>query len=360
MAESTAILKVGGQLYGGWQTLRVQRGLEQLAGGFELQVTERWAGQDVPRAIKPGMKCSLQLDGQTAITGYVDEVEANYDAQQHSIKVSGRDATGDLVDCYVDPKVSTYCNLNMAQIAERLCKPYGIGVIVNTSPGQPIPAFQLSGGASIFDTLEVFARNAAVLLTSDGLGNLVITGPGTQVSPTPLVLGKNILNASGQSSMHGRYSNYKVYGQVPPLSVSDPSSGVYFISEGTATDSSVPRFRLKVILLEDVFDTPQTVGRLGQERAIWQRNVDGSRSMEVTYTVSGFSHSQGLWEPNTRVSVTDPFLQLDGQQLISKVVHRLDENGARTEITVTGLHAYDPEQQPYFNPAMGTMAGLGS
>ena len=40
-----AELKIDGVYYGGWKTVRVTRAIEQMAGTFELEVTERWPHQ---------------------------------------------------------------------------------------------------------------------------------------------------------------------------------------------------------------------------------------------------------------------------------------------------------------------------
>ena len=48
------ILTVGGRQYGGWKSVDIRRGIEQIAGSFELSVTERWAGQDQMRPIRQG------------------------------------------------------------------------------------------------------------------------------------------------------------------------------------------------------------------------------------------------------------------------------------------------------------------
>ena len=42
MADSNLLtLRVGGQIYGGWKAVSVRTSIEQLAGNFELALTER-------------------------------------------------------------------------------------------------------------------------------------------------------------------------------------------------------------------------------------------------------------------------------------------------------------------------------
>src|SRR6266705_19641 len=95
-------LKVGGGDYGGWKSVRISRGIEQIASGFEVSVSEIWPGRDPARdlvKIKPGDACRLSIhadetdkEGTTVITGFVDEVRITHDATSHEIKIAGRDA----------------------------------------------------------------------------------------------------------------------------------------------------------------------------------------------------------------------------------------------------------------------------
>lgn len=45
-------LTVDGDEWGGWQSYRINLGMQQLAGSFNLSLTERWAGQDTRRPLR--------------------------------------------------------------------------------------------------------------------------------------------------------------------------------------------------------------------------------------------------------------------------------------------------------------------
>ena len=62
-------LWVNGMIYGGWTAIRINRGIEQLAGSFTLSVTEKWPGQAESR---PDRKSGELLSSVgTANTGSV-------------------------------------------------------------------------------------------------------------------------------------------------------------------------------------------------------------------------------------------------------------------------------------------------
>ena len=53
-------LVVGGQAYGGWKSLEVERGIEQLAGE-QLTLTHRWPGEDAPIGLREGLPCEVKF-----------------------------------------------------------------------------------------------------------------------------------------------------------------------------------------------------------------------------------------------------------------------------------------------------------
>ncbi|WP_424682911.1 phage baseplate assembly protein [Frateuria sp. YIM B11624] len=343
---SDLVLTVDGQRYAGWQSLRLSRGVEQVAGGFELTVTERFDGLSKPRPIRKGQKCSVSIDGQRIIQGWIDVVAPDYDAETHTLGVSGRDATGDLVDCAAICKAGTYHNRTLAQIAQDLAAPFKVPVIVRTNVGAPFAEWRIEPGETVMENLERAARYRGVLLMSDGQGNLVITQPAELKAPAALELGKNILKANGHSSQQQRFAEYIVKAQQAgtDLMFGDEAAA----PSGTALDTAIARYRPTIILAED-----QANAGTCKTRALWQRTVAAARSDQVVYTVVGWLANGQLWQPNALVDVRDRFLDIDETRLISQVDFTLDEQGERTELTVVGRHAYDPIKLPEPEPDGG-------
>ena len=130
-------LTVNGKQHSGWESLNINLGVEQIAGTFELSVTEKWPGNNEARPIRRGEVCTVSIDGEIVITGYVDDVLPSYDSNSHTLTINGRDKTADLVDCSAIYKTGAWTNTSLKTIAEDLCKPFGIGVIINTDIGEP-------------------------------------------------------------------------------------------------------------------------------------------------------------------------------------------------------------------------------
>ncbi|MBJ8914173.1 phage tail protein, partial [Citrobacter freundii] len=205
------VLEVDGQQWDGWTEMSVTSSLEAVAGEFDLTVTTQWS-EASPRVIKQGMPCIVRLGKDTVLTGYIDDFIPSYDAENMSIRVMGRDKTGDLVDSSVVHKSGQWKGVRLEQLATEICKPYGISVISETDTGEIFASVVLEQGETAFDLLDRLAKQRGVLLTADGLGNLVITRASTKRAGVPLIFGTNILAARGRFSWRERNSQYIVKG----------------------------------------------------------------------------------------------------------------------------------------------------
>jgi prophage tail gpP-like protein len=320
MANPDVRLKVDGSLYGGWQQISIRRSMEYLCAAFDLTLTDRWAGTSTARPIRPGAACTVLVDGTPIIAGYVDDANPTYTDRRHGITVSGRDLTGDLLDCSAPS--TQFSGRTLDQVAKALCKPYGIGVSSLTDVGAAFATLKNNEGDTVFETLEQAARIRAVLILSDGLGNLILSRAGTDRLSTALATGKNILECEARYSHRDRYSKYTVKGQTA-------GSNDWYGEDaaqpmGSASDSAITRYRPLTVLAESSVDKAAAA-----KRAEWERNVRFGRSRRLSYTVPGWFHANGLWEPNHLVRVRDAYLGLDDYRLISGVNLTLNRDGFR-------------------------------
>ena len=73
----TIALEVGGRIHQGWTEATVTRSLETLCSTFNVSLTERDPGALVPRVVNPGDSCSVAIEGEQVLRGYVDEVRSS-------------------------------------------------------------------------------------------------------------------------------------------------------------------------------------------------------------------------------------------------------------------------------------------
>lgn len=333
MSEVT--LKVDGRIYGGWKSVNVRRSLDYAVDTFSLGVTDRWAGETASRPIRMGSPCEVWIGTDKVITGYVDDVNHRYGANERSIDIEGRSKVADLVDCALATTEQQYQfnEQSFVAIARRVAKHFKISVVDEVKAYKPARRKNMEAGQRVFEFLEELSREEAVLLVSNQDGDLVITRASNEKLTAAIELGSNVLAAEARFSLRDRFSQYRYLSQGIGSNERSGESSAHIAGQ---TEDLVGRFRPTVAVAEDA-----STLEAARKRAEWQRNVNYGRSMQATYTVAGWSHADGLWQPNRMVRVIDSWIGIDVSWLISTVRFVLDERGQRTEITVMPREAFD-------------------
>ncbi len=332
--KNTTYLEINGIRYAGWESIRIERSMETLSGAFSLEVTDRWMDNSKLPLIKPDDLCRVRIDEDVLITGYVDEVNPSLDANSHTIEITGRDFSGDLVDCSVAKNVRQ--NGKLEQIVAELVAPYaGIKVIPQVDTGEAFSKFLVEQGDSVFEAIQRLCKLRAILALSDGKGNIILTTAGQNQSNTALVQGKNIKSIKRTNSHKERFSEILVKGQSPDSD--HVSAKVFTQAKGMAFDSSIKRFRPLVVVAEGKVNNQQC-----QERAAWEVVNRVGKGDKSTIQVQGWRQGNGqLWDINSLVSVQASGVNLTDSMLISSVVFTLDaQNGSITELTVVSPKAF--------------------
>lgn len=335
MSEDIGILlKIGGADYGGWVAQRVSRSIEQVAGGFHLELTDRWEHDSIPKEIRCGDECQIILGGEAVLTGYVDIVDPYYDETSHYLTVEGRDKTADLTDCSADVDEYEFADSDLRTLASYFCDKHKIGLEIQTDTGNPFKRFVVQPGETAFSCIERAARQRGVLCTTNGLGDLVLCSRGNETGED-LVEGVNILTARGTENHRDRFSIYKVNGQMPAfeLGADDPFEGQY----GEATDTNIRRFRPLVINCECYADPGGAMARANYECC-----CRAGRATKKYISVRGWRQSNGaLWTPNLLVTVRSPKIYAPGiNMIISAVQWSVDDSGTVSYLELTRPDAY--------------------
>lgn len=334
-------LAVRGREYRGWTSVRVTRGLEAIAGSFELAVSERWYGQAEPWPIIEGDPCTVAIGDEVPLTGLVDTRRLEYGADMHAIAIGGRDATGQLVDCSAVLDTWEFGGLSLDRLARRLAEPFGVPVTMQ--PGltllAPIARQAVNPGDSVFEVLDRACKLAGVLPVADGRGGLLLTRAGSTRADTAIVEGENILRASVEYDATSRYARYRVTGQ---RGGTDHEYGAAVADvSGDALDTNV-RAAARVLLIRAEGDVTPAYAR---RRAEWEATVRAARAQQVSVTVHGWQQRSGaLWPINALVAVRSPRIGIDGELLITEATYTLsDADGTITALTLMPPGAFTPE-----------------
>lgn len=331
-------LTIGGNRHGGWTSVSISRSMETVAGTFDLTLSERWPGAGTTRPIQPGARCTVAIGGDDVITGFIDEAAPSFDAGRHQIRVAGRDATGDLVDCSAANEPGEWKDRDLTQLAAAICEPFGIAVTAAADVGAPFMSFRIEQGETAFEAIERACRMRAVLPMSDGLGGLLLTrAGGASRAGSDLASGKtgNVLAAEGRYSQKDRYSEIIVKGQRAGDDHWSPEDNAE--PHGKAVDATVRRHRPLILLAEDQGDAADLT-----RRAAWEASVRRARARAASVTVQGWRDGAGaLWRPNSLIHADIPELGLDAEMLIVAVTLTLNGEGSLATLDLAPPRAFE-------------------
>lgn len=335
------ILKAAGNAYEGWQKVRINRSLTAMAGTFDLELTWEFQG-DVAAydafidGLLTGSECTVDIGKDRLITGYLDDFIPSYDDETITISVTGRDKTADLVDCSVVQPSGQFKNQTLLQIATIVSAPFGISVINETDVGAAFQRVQVEQGETAGEFLTRLAQQRGVLLTTNGLGQLVITRASKKRGEVALKLGINIKGGRGRFSRKQRFSEYIVKATGGAGWEDDqPLENVGGI-KSTITDQDVKRYRPLIIVNDEV-----TTAAGASLRGQWERQRAISASNTAEYTLTGWRNPNtgNLYQLNRIVPVTDVIMKINKDMLISNILYSEDNDTGRLIV----LSVVDPD-----------------
>jgi prophage tail gpP-like protein len=334
-------LVIDGKSYGGWTRIEVQRGIEQIAGGFVLQLTARYPGSEEPLQPCMGRACQVFLGNDLVITGYVDDFETDDTDTSSYLRVEGRDKTADLVDCSAVYKSGQWRNVRLEQIVADIARPFGITVAVapGTSTGDVFKRFALEEGEKAFAAIDRACRLRAVLPTSTPEGNLLLTNASEVNSGVRLIEGVNMLRFNSKHSWKERHSLITLKGQVPGDNQEYGEAAAHLMA--SAKDEEIDRYRPLVVIAEH-----GTSNKSLAERAQWEVNVRMGRGKRGGCSLVGWRTGKDgqegpLWRENTLVHVTSPRMYLDMELLIVACSYQLTEKGKKIDLTFARREAFE-------------------
>ena len=353
MADDLTLVANGREI-GGWQSIRVTRGIERMPSDFSVKMTERWPGETLGYfdVIQAGDAAVIHLGNDPVLTGYVDRFVPTYSAQQHSIMVSGRSKCQDLVDCSAEWPGGQFANVTTHDLATKLATPYGISVILQTSDSYIVPQFNLCFGESAYEIIEYNCRYTALLAYDNPDGNLVLARAGTTQAASGFTEGVNVQQASMAYTMDQRFSDYQILRQSIDV-LHDLGDGGNLI--WSIKDPNVSRHRLKYI----VSDGGVTTKDAAIQRVEWEALRRYGRSMALHIKTDGWRDSAGvLYTPNTLVPLSLPGMKvIDQLWLIGEVTYTRDEQGTTADLIIMPPSAFEPA--PNFLPPFADITNPG-
>lgn len=346
-------LIVDGKKFGGWLEVRVSRGIKRAASDFEVRASQRWPGLDERYEIPEGVTCEVLIGDDKVLTGYVDVVVQDRDANSASLTIAGRSKTCDLVDCSPDFKITELAGLTLAGVALSVAKPFGIGVVSPADAGQGKSSFPVAAahhGETAWRLIERLARQRQMLVMDDPEGRLVLARLASDRASDELVHpADGMLRVSSRRDASKRFSEYRVKAQAggtnrwAGMGTAGGSSGDIASSlahvEGAAVDRGVKRYRPKTILSEGAAKKEGAMAR-----ADWEARRNIGEALKLTATRVGWRQKDGkLWAPNLLVRCKVPSMNLDAELALAEVHYKKGAEGTLCELELAPPEAFTPE-----------------
>lgn len=361
---SPMTLQVGGIEYGGFMRANAEIRLDALSNTFGFVATPD-RSMSLPFSL--GDACSVLVDGEAVVTGYIELINVDGDATSHTIEIQGRDRTGDLLDSSIGSLSDLRPPITLEDVVKKVISHLGmdIAVISEFSPKAFDKAEDLAApepGQNAFDFIEGLARKRQVLLTSNSQGNLVISrSSGTLVNASIRNKvgdgGNNVIQYAVSYDSTGRFNKYLFVSQLNPLALinagSSSSTGVVN-QQSLVVDGIIRAGRQYVLVAENSSSAADQ-----EKRATWEANIRKARGRVYSVTVPGFRNGSGdLWRVNTLVQVLDDFCRIDSRMLVNSVRYSVngekDSEGSQTVVSLVNKNAYTLELGEPVTDKVGT------
>lgn len=296
--NATVELHIDGVVCSTWDDLSLDSdiGIPSDAFSFSWFDTEK---DVLPDHIKGGSSCYVTCNGETVLTGILDNISQRIGRTGLNTNLAGRDLAGQLLDS--SAPIDAAANLSLSELIKR----YVTGGDLASLPitiGK-VQSDWLKGktgvdvGESVWDVLTAAAQASGqyIWLSADGalmVGNpFDVPQPATK--PTLYLYNderreqNNVLDADYRSDVSGVFSTIEVVGQ--------NERGKNFKATATTDRISLKRHR---VISDSRSDTQAEAEKFAQ-KALYDALLEGT---DLTLPVSGWTHNGAPWRTGWEVS----------------------------------------------------------
>jgi prophage tail gpP-like protein len=363
MAFELIRVAADGVLYEGWESIQIswERGRPVIQ--FVLTTTEIGPPGVVPAFDKwnfpPGTQIDVFAGNDLLISGFVLNYAPTYDADQHSIVVTG--VTGGYIFGYssVDPvkfQEGRFDKITDSELAQRFAGAACTSIQDYTTPDL-LPWFQIRQGATYYqEMMRIYQQRGKTIMATRTGGMAVVDESSWFMNvQASLVQGLNILKASASLDAL-RNQDLFVKGQ-NPIGTN--------LSEHIQPEASLLAGGGMSCVKRVIVDQAVTTKTLAMRRVLWEAMRVNYAKMQAVITTPGWRHQGGgFWSVNEGVYVLSPWLQIDCTMAIWKVVYtQNDKVGTITEITLVnpaGTPIQDPSSDQFIPGAQNWECNSGS
>lgn len=299
--------------------------------GFSFSSTWNENSEQTRNAFRPFSYPTFDVyfDDDLVFTGKALPPTPSVQPASQTINVQGYPLCGVLVDSCLPPSLfpAEYSGLDLKQIAETVCEPFGIGVVVQGSVGAAFEKVEVGLEDKVWDFLSKLAEQRNMFLTNTVDGNLLIYSPKVEAVSATFKQGElPFISCSPEFDGQSMYSH--ITGYTKTTNTAD--SQKYTYENKLLINKGVLRCFSKQIDDADAGTLEESVKALAGKMF--------AKCVKYKLTVSGHRDKNGrLYRENMAVSVKAPGAEIyrETKLLADEVtLTRDDRGGEQTTFTL--------------------------
>lgn len=334
----TLSIEVDGTEYTGFIDAEVNIRLDALTNTFRFSAS---SNNQKPMPFSVGQSCTIRSGTELLLTGSIELINVDGDSESHTIDIAGRDKTGDLLDSTIGSLSDIRAPISLKAIIEKVIAHIGtnITVVDLANPEIFTKAQDVTApepGQMAWDYIERYARKRQVLLTSNALGQVVITqSSGVEVNAViKHKLGSNdntVLRYAVSYDNTGRFNKYVALGQNNPLALifAGETSNSAIVSQKSEVFDDLIREGRQLALVAETSSASADL----KKRVQWDANIRKARGKVYSATVRGhINQTNNLWDINELVKVEDDRAGINSRMLVNSIKFKSDKENADTSL----------------------------
>ena len=179
-AKKDLALFIDGKKLTGFTGYTVARAVDTF-DAFSFSATWDSANADLREAFRPFAykNCNVFFDGDLIFSGTLLPAAPQVSDNSRTINLQGYPKCGVLGDSVLPDSLypPEFSGLDLKQIAENVCSPFGVGVKITADIGAAFDKVEIAPDEKIFDFLKKLAEQRGVFLSNDDDGSLLVWKP---------------------------------------------------------------------------------------------------------------------------------------------------------------------------------------
>lgn len=163
-------------------------------------------------SFKPATPCTVKANGDLVVTGWIETVDIEIDANHHSVTITGKSIGNNLVRNSVKHDTHEWRDEDALGVANSM----GTGVPFTTDETlTKFPVVRANPGGNALTHLDKLVRKDGMYLCGQPDGSVKITKHGKERNAGAIIEGLNLLRGRASFSDEERFAEYEQRGHLP-------------------------------------------------------------------------------------------------------------------------------------------------